>query len=179
MSYTLCVWDAARHVPLPTSHTEAFEIMDRLRTVHDAPNPKLATLGTALLACYDALPMDARPKGGVRGFWGSDPSRDAGDCTVAVYRVIIPADECIERIAAVVTASASLGLVVYDDEIGMCFLPDGTIYPESMREGWAFDLAELTAPPRDPNAPDVRNFLQKFFGALVDVIGSENRRGGY
>ncbi len=61
----------------------------------------------------------------------------------------------------------------------MCFLPDGTIFPEGMREIWASDLAEFKAGPVDPalEAPDGRNLLQIIASELFDALGRGNKRG--
>ena len=74
--------------------------------------------------------------------------------------------------------AAALGLVVYDDENGMCFLPNGGILPEDSREMWEFELEELAdeAAGRTNDVPDSRTWWQLAAGELFDAIGRGNKR---
>ncbi len=152
MSYDLVIWDPARHAPVPTSSAEALTMMDGLRDQPDSPNPRLAAFATTLATSV-----------------GNASS--AASCKTASYRLSL-AEENVRQIADVVHAAAEHCLVVYDDEIGMCFLPDGTIYPEDSREMWTNMLAELNADPATEAArPDGRTWLQRIAGELFDAIG--------
>lgn len=152
MSYDLVIWDPARHAPVPTSAAEALTMMERLRDQPDAPNPRLAAFATTLATSV-----------------GNASS--AASCKTASYRLSL-GEENARQIADVVHAAAGQCLIVYDDEIGMCWLPDGTIYPPDMRESWAFTLAELAADPAAEAArPDGRTWLQRIAGELFDAIG--------
>jgi len=176
LSYVLCIWDPSRHTPLPTNRKESIEIAERLGALSDTSNIAFVEFGGLLVRRYDNDAQAKTDSASVSAFWGSDPRQTATACRSAVLRLAIPADECIRQIAHAVEAAAKLGLVVQDDEIGMCFLPDGTILPEEDREMWESDLAEMRAGPPDPNAkqPDGRTFLEKLGGELLDSIGRGN-----
>jgi len=150
--------------------------MDRLSEVDDSTNPALADFSCALVQRYEAS-LQGEPAD-MQTFWGSDPRQSAAACTTAVYRLGLPSDAGTAQLAYVVEAAAKRGLVVYDDENGMCFLPDGTIYPEDMREIWEADLAELMAGPVDPSLrkPDNRTLLQTIAMELFEAIGRGNKR---
>ena len=171
MSYDLCVWDPARHAPMPTNADEALDTMERLSEVSDSMNPVLGEFSRDLAQHYEAF-LQREPRD-IEAFWGSDPRQSAAACTAAVYRLCLPSKAGMEQLTPVVEAAARRGLVVFDDEIGMCFLPDGTIYPEDMREVWQSDLAELTARRADPSfkKPDNRTLLQTIASELFDAIG--------
>ena len=176
MSYDLCIWDPSRHEPLPTSRKEAIAIAERLGATSDVANSRFSEFGSVLVRRYADDAEAKKASTSVNAFWGSDPHQTATACRSAVLRLAIPSDDCIRQISHAVDAAAELGLVVMDDETGMCFLPDGTILPEEDREMWESDLADMRADPLDPNAktPDGRTFLEKLGGALFDAIGQGN-----
>ena len=180
MAYNLCIWDAARHAPPPVDADDALAVMERLSATGDAWNATLIDFGVALMARADGAPGATGSSSGAAAFWGSDLRQAATDCATAVLRITLPGedDDCIARIGIVVDAASRRGLVVYDDETGMCFLPDGRIFPDDMREMWVSNLADATAGPRDPSTapPDSRTFAQKLLGELFDAIGRGNRR---
>lgn len=178
MSYDLCIWDPSRHAPLPTSRVEAIATAERLEALGDSANATLSEFGAALVQRYDDDADAKKDDATLIVFWGSDPRQRAATCRSAVLRLSIPSDDCIRQIAHAVDAAAGLGLVVMDDETGMCFLPDGTILPEEDREAWESDLAEMRAGPDDPtlNKPDGRTFLERLGGELFDAIGRGNKR---
>jgi len=178
MSYQLCIWDPSRHAPLPASADEALETLERLSAVSDTRNATLEKFGSALVTSYEAGLSEALTQEGIEAYWGSDPRAGTRDCRTAVYRLAIPLDECTPQVSGVVTAAATCGLVVIDDETGVCFLPDGTIYPEDMREMWEATFADQKAGPPDPGAPvpDSRTLLQKVAGELFDALGRGNKR---
>jgi len=150
MSYEICIWDPARHAPVPGTEKKAAAMMERLSELSDIGNSTIAEFGSLLEQRYEAAPSDKRPVGGVKAFFGSDPRKTATDCKSAVYRMSLPDDGSTRQISYSVTTAASLGLIVFDDEIGVCFLPDGRILPEDAREMWESSLAEMDAVP-DPN----------------------------
>jgi hypothetical protein len=178
LSYELRIWDPARHAPLPASAGEALELMERLTAVSDTRNSRIEKFGAALVACYEAELSDSREPGGLAAFWGSDPRATTAACRTAVYQLSIPFEDPTKQICAVVHAAAGHGLVVFDDENGMCFLPDGTVFPEDVREMWASTLADLKADPPDPakGSPDGRTMLETIAGELFDAIGRGNKR---
>jgi hypothetical protein len=174
LSYDLCVWDPARHAPMPTNAAEANETAERLSGVDDIWNSAaLKEFSSALVQRYEAEAAGQQPPQSMEEFWGGDPRISAAECRTAVYRLCLPSEAGMAQLSYAVDAAAGRGLVILDDENGMCFLPDGTIFPEDMREVWAFDLAELKAGPVDPAlaVPDSRTLLQKIAGELFDAIG--------
>jgi hypothetical protein len=176
VSYDLFVWDPVRDAPMPSSAHEALETMERLSTAGDSPNPVFGKFSGALVKCYEAALQGKPPD--LQAFWGSDPRQTAASCKTAVYRLCLPPEAGMEQLACVVQEAAVFGLVVLDDENGMCFLPDGTIYPQDMREVWESDLAELRAGPEDPELkkPDNRTLLQTIASELFDALGRGNKR---
>ena len=90
----------------------------------------------------------------------------------AVLRLTLPDGTVTAQIVKVLEIAARHRLVVFDDENGMCFMPDGSVFPEDLREGWAADLEELRDPDTKP--PDNRTLLQKIAGELFDAIGRGN-----
>ena len=176
MSYALCIWDPSRHAPLPTSREEAIEIAERLANRADSVNMKFIEFGESLVERYQLTANEKSTNDSLLTFWGCDPSQLAAVCNSAILRLVIPADECIRQISHAVETAARLGLVVMDDETGLCFLPDGAMLPEADREMWEFNLAEMNAVPPDPNAKktDGRSFMEKLGGELFDAIGQGN-----
>jgi hypothetical protein len=161
---------------VPTNADEALETMERLSKVDDSYNPVLGEFSRALVQRYEAS-VQGEPQV-LKSFWGSDPRESAAACKTAVYRLGLPSEAGTAQLAYVVEVAAKRGLVVYDDENGMCFLPDGTIYPDDMREIWESDLAELMAGPVDPSLqkPDNRTVLQTIAMELFEAIGRGNKR---
>ncbi len=182
MSYDLCVWDPVRHATLPTNADEALEIMERLSKVGDSMNSVFGEFSRDLVQHHQASMKGKSAKPNqpedMQAFWGGDPRESAARCKTAVYRLCLPQEAGIAQFACVVEAAAKHGLVVYDDELGMCFLPNGTIYPEDLREGWKADLEELMAGTEDPSLkkPDNRTLLQTIALELFEAIGRGNKR---
>jgi hypothetical protein len=161
---------------LPTCREDGIEIAERLGALSDTSNIAFVEFARLLVQRYDDDAQARKDSASVGAFWGSDPYQTAAACRSAVLRLAIPVDDCIRQIAHAVEAAAGLGLVVLDDENGMCFLPDGTIFPEDDRDMWESDVADMRAGPADPNAkqPDSRTLLEKLGGDLLDAIGRGN-----
>lgn len=178
VSYEVCIWDPARWAPLPQTADEAVDVMERLTGVADVWNSRLGDFGVALEQRYDAEPARVRGAGGLEAFWGCNPRVSTAECRTALYRMSLPEEGCSPQLAHVVEAAAAHGLIVFDDETGMCFLPDGSIFPEDMRELWASELASLKLVPRDPAEPaaDGRTLLQRIAFELFESIGRGESR---
>lgn len=179
MSYVLCIWDPTEHLPMPTDAAQAAEAMTRLSTVPDVWNSRLSEFGQDLFSRYQADAAQGVVSTSLEKFWGSDPRTATNECRSVVFRLTIPADECVRQIVHVVEAAGALGFVAFDDEVGMCFLPNGTVFPEDSREMWEDSVAELKAGPPDPTQKqgDGRTFLERLGGELLDAISRGNRRG--
>ncbi len=133
MSYDLCIWDPAWHPPLPTCADDALAIMEQLSEFENAPGEKqnaaLIEFARLLVQCsagdIEPNPQTGDQAVGLTEFWGCDPRDIAAQIQSAVLRLPIPSQDCIRQIAYVVKTAQQVCLVVFDDENGMCFLPDG------------------------------------------------------
>ena len=189
MSYDLCIWDPAWHPPLPTSADDALAMMEQLS---EFENPSSEKQNAALVEFARLLversagdiefdPQTGDQTVGLTAFWGCDPRQAAAQSLSAVLRLPIPSQHCIRQIAHVVKTAQQVCLVVFDDENGMCFLPDGTLYPPDMREIWESDLQDLADRQSgrvDPSQklPDGRTVFERIGGELFDALGRGNRR---
>lgn len=174
MSYDLYIWDPTRHAPLPSTDAEACDTKERLCELEDGRNFTLTEFGNALVQRFAANP--AISAGGLEAFWGADPRVAITECRFAAFRLQLPTQECTQQIAYAVEAAAELGLIVYDDNYGTCFLPDGNILPEDMKAIWASDLAEMKADAADPSRKktDGRNIWQRLASELLDALSRGN-----
>ena len=175
MSYELRIWDPTRHSALPTDASDAADILERLQPLADTRNARLEAFGNALVERYRAENSTPDEYGGVEGFWGNDPRQNTATCGTAVYSMSLSSDDKAKQVAFALDAAAQHGLVVIEDETGVCFLPDGTVFPEDAREMWDATRAELLA-GADANPPvgDSRTLLQKIAGELFDAVGRGN-----
>ena len=176
MGYELRIWDPARHPPLPASSDEAVELVERLLPIPERTNPAFARLAQSLSEAWDTTARTgAADDPTLEAFWGADPREAARTCQTAVYQLSLP-EEDPRRLALAVNAATRAGLALLDDETGMCFLPDGTIYPEDMREMWASTLDDLRGGGSDAGGAgaDSRTLLQRIAGELFDAIGRGN-----
>ena len=171
MSYDLYIWDPARHAPLPATDAEAYDTKERLSELKDTWNSTLTEFGSALVQRFEANP--AISGGSMEAFWGADPRKAIAACKFAAFCLPLPTKDCTQQIAWSVEAAAGLGLVVFDDNFGTCFLPDGKILPEDMKAIWESDLAEMKADAADPSRKktDGRNVWQRIAGELFDTVG--------
>jgi hypothetical protein len=114
---------------------------------------------------------------GLDAFWGADPRKAIAARKTAAYCLMLPTKECTQQIAWAVEAAARMGLVVFDDNYGSCFLPDGNILPEDMKAIWESDLAEMRDDAAKPGRQktDGRNFWERIGGELFDALGRGNK----
>ena len=175
MTYDLYIWDPTRHAPMPATDHEAYDTKERLSELQDGWNSTLVEFGSALVQRFDANPLISA--GGLEAFWGADPRKSIAALKTAAFCLSLPTRDCTQQIAYAVDAAAGLGLVVFDDNFGSCFLPDGKILPEDMQAIWESDLAELKADIAEPGRkkPDGRNIWQRIAGELFDALGRGNK----
>jgi hypothetical protein len=161
-------------VPLPANDEEAYDTKERLGELKDGWNSTLTEFANALVQRFEANPLIAG--GGLAAFWGADPRKAIAARKYAAFCLSLPTSECTQQIAYAVDAAAALGLVVFDNNFGTCFLPDGNIFPEDMKAIWTKDLAELKADIADPTRKktDGRNIWQRIAGELIDAVGRGN-----
>ena len=176
MSYELRIWDPTRHSSLPTDATDAIDILERLQPLADTGNTRLQAFGNALVERYRADTADSDEHGGLEAFWGIDPRQSTAMCATAVYPMSLSSDDKAKQVAFALDAAAQHGLVVIEDETGVCFLPDGTVLPEDARAMWdSIRAALLAGPDANPPVGDSRTLLQKIAGELFDVLGRDNK----
>jgi hypothetical protein len=116
------VWDPA--IARPKDLDDTLQLIERLRTLEEKPNPKFLALAQALLAD----PAFA-------GNWGAERILDeARNCTSAIWAPRTPAGDGMPALRAVIQHANALGLVVYRDSRQAVFLPGGrTVTPLQKR----------------------------------------------
>ena len=160
---------------MPSTDAEAYDCMERLSELTDGRNLTLTEFGNLLVQRFAAnLAINV---GGLDAFWGAYPRAAIAECKFAAFCLQLPTTECTQQLAYLVDAAAALGLVVFDDQYGCCFLLDGNILPEDMKAIWASDLAEMKAAAADPprKKTDGRNLWQRLGVALLDGLSRNNR----
>jgi hypothetical protein len=112
------VWDTA--IALPKDLDDTLQLISRLESLQEQPNPKFLALARALMVD----PAFA-------GHWGSERIlEDAENCSCAIWEPRLPAGDAMPAIRAVIQHAVALGLAAYRESRQVVFLPDGrTVTP--------------------------------------------------
>jgi hypothetical protein len=119
------VWDPA--IARPKDLDDTLQLIEQLRTLQEAPNPKFLALAQALLA-------DPAYAGG----WGAERMLDdARNCASAIWEPPLPTGDGMPAMRAVIEHANALGLVAYRESRQAVFLPGGrTVTPH---QKWLHD----------------------------------------
>jgi hypothetical protein len=123
MSYALQIWEA----PIPSTVQEAADINEQLQDEFGSQNPKFIALARQLTKRYPCISQltGEEEEGYEEGVWSDGPLD--GETSNPVYGVGITSDHIAEVLPFVVQTAQSLGLTVYDDQVGQVHLPSGQL----------------------------------------------------
>ncbi|MDM0039661.1 hypothetical protein QTH89_24685 [Variovorax sp. J22G21] len=162
MSSSLYLFDLSRHaLPLPTS----FEDLESLRqTLLGKPDGKNLRFIEFALRFEDRFPVRAGEAAGRAGSPGPLDRASAVRC--AAWHFDLPFVETMPAYRAAVEIAGALGLVAYDPELGIGFLPDGQVIPAE------FAQSDTTVPPADDTLRGEEEVRAVLAPALTRVLAS-------
>jgi hypothetical protein len=135
MSATLYIIDPRRHaIPEPRGLADFGAILEKWGGIEDAMNPAFVEL---------ARRLEAKFPPGRDGIWLSSPVQEATQLRTALWNLGLPGTEMLAVQRLVAQSAGELGLIAYDDQVGIGFLPGGRVVPEEMRESWEGSLAAV------------------------------------
>ena len=82
--------------------------------------------------------------------WPLSLIEQARGITSAVWHLEHARDQQMEAIVAMVQNAKTLGLCLYDPQLGVAFLSDGKVLPQSMEASWHNDVRRLKQQPKRP-----------------------------
>lgn len=156
MSRALLVWDPQPFGAEPQDRAAVSADFHRLLGVKvSAPNEKLLAfarqVGGRLLA-------EDPDNADYQNYYGT-LEEDARANEKVILALDLPSDDWVPALKVMAEEARALRLVMLDDELGMAFLSDGQVVPESMRKVWEGALREMEA----PGFPKRLNEFKKWF----------------
>lgn len=136
MSYDIYFWDGAA-TPAPATLADA---VSGLRALADQPRPagsRLPAFAALVEAQFTAPTQEASLR---RQFEGFARAVAQGGAILAVE---LPADDRLPVFRFLVETALAQGLAVFDEQIGLLFLPDGRVLPEEGAGAWSDIKREL------------------------------------
>jgi len=171
MSEALYIFDiaAAPQFKASTPH-ELMRAIEALQEKKVGVNQRFLSLATALEQRFPTREqMQNAQENGEDSVWDSSPLREAQQEDEAVWNFGLPYKARDEVTLAVVELAGPLGLGVYDDQLGLGFLPNDVIVPASRRTEWQREVVRIVQIQRSTLANvHQRNFavMERFLGEL-------------
>jgi hypothetical protein len=134
VSYVVQIWES----PVPTSFEDADRICIALHAQRGEQNAKFVTLAERLMSKFRGPAADEEGE----DVW-TDVELD-GECELPVYGVGILTEHLEKVLPVVVRIANALELVVFDEQDGALYLPDGRVLSNSARA----QVAEQAVPAK-------------------------------
>ena len=138
--YQIYIWIQNKNQPEPATFAAASQTMLALQTNGAPANAKFVALVEQLLKHYPSQACDA---GFTHSVWGGDPLKEAQDNEQAIFCLCLPQANRVELLRLVVDTATVQGLVVFDEQLGMVFLPSGAVLPEEHARSWTLIKAQM------------------------------------
>ncbi|WP_341912186.1 hypothetical protein [Polaromonas sp. YR568] len=164
MSHSIYIFDTER-LKLLRPYTIAL-LWNHIQKFRDEPapvNPRYVKLASTMLEEFPTREMLVERGEDERdSVWLNSPLNEARQITQAVWHMDLPTDQGPQVLAKLVKYGTQLGLTMYNDQLGIGFLPDGGVIPSERAEEWeAFqDEAESI---KHPTKAQMRSKMRKLF----------------
>jgi hypothetical protein len=156
MSYDFRIWDLAG-VQEPADFEEAGRVMQTKEKEKGSTNPKFAALADKMVATH--------PEAG----WAGNPRKEARELDGAVWAFSLPNDRHDEILLSIIESAKRLGLVVYDDQMGVHFLPSGkTLMVAKLAEQWKNVKPNSDPAPRKPTLAETHKMIKQRLGEVLE-----------
>jgi len=177
MSYDLRIWEQPRTLPMPKTVEDAGRLMLALEARKPGANPKFVQFAQKLVARYPSRDMYAPGDPDANdAVWMGNPVEHARNGKEAVFAISLPELDRPKIMRFVVQAANELGLTVFDDQLGMAFLPGGKVLPEDGKELWDELEEELESAPEPWTKAEARKELVRSMTARLRKHGFAIRK---
>jgi len=102
--------------------------------------------------------------------WLRSPVQEAEKLKETIWHLELPAEERMAVTAHLVKQGNALGLALYDDQLGMAFLPSGAVIPEARQSEWECFVEELKNHQR-PSKAQIRKKMHALFQQRLAPYG--------
>ncbi|MGJ7558876.1 hypothetical protein ACSFBI_33410 [Variovorax sp. RB3P1] len=173
MSYDLRAWERPVGQADPASFEEASQILLELERLKPGPNPRFIELAEKMAERYPVQGQGASSHrdNGSDAAWVGDPVVDARGCMRAVWAFALPTGDRVRVLRFVVESANSLGLTVFDDQLGMAFIPPGRVLPTEHAHTWEGAKREMNAEPEQWTLASMRKEMKPHLAALLEPHG--------
>lgn len=117
-------------LPEPRSEGDLWKLIERQKEQPSDLNPRYIALARHIVAKFPG------PEASKDSIWVASPLRQVANLKEAVWHLELPKRSRVEVTRELVAQGGALGLALYDDQLGLGFLPGDRILPESAREDW-------------------------------------------
>jgi hypothetical protein len=164
MSHSIYIFDTER-LKLPRPYTIAL-LWNHIQKFRDEPapvNPRYVELASTMLEEFPTREMLVERGEDERdSVWLNSPLNEARQITQAVWHMDLPTDQGPQVLAKLVKYGTQLGLTMYNDQLGIGFLPDGGVIPSERAEEWEAFQEEAESIER-PTKAQMRSKMRKLF----------------
>jgi len=177
MSYDIRIWEHPTGRPTPTSLEEAGRTMLELEKTRPGVNPKFIALAQKMVEghTYSAM-YPSGDRAAQDATWLGNPVQQAKELEKAVWAVELPEEDRVGMLRFMVDTATGLGLAVFDEQIGMAFLPGGIVLPQAQRALWDGLKEEMASTPAPTTKPQMRKAMLAKVTPIFERHGFEARK---
>jgi hypothetical protein len=177
MSYDIRIWEHPAGRPTPTTLEEAGRSMLELEKTRPGVNPKFIALAQKMIEghTYSAM-YPSGDRAAQDATWLGNPVQQAKELEKAVWAVELPEADRVGMLRFMVDNATGLGLAVFDEQIGMAFLPGGIVLPQAQRALWDGLKEEMASMPAPTTKPQMRKAMLAKVTPIFERHGFEARK---
>jgi hypothetical protein len=148
-----------------------------LQEVNDGLNPMFVEFARQLVARYPSSDMFAAgDRDALDSVWAGNPLNQAKKEERALFGISLLGDDKLGVMRHLVQVANAAGLTVFDDQLGMAFLPNGQVLPPEAQAHWAVVKQELAAQSAPISKAQMRKIAISQVGAMAQKHGFVKRK---
>lgn len=177
MSYDLWTWDSSKHPSASATFADVTKTFLDLQEVNDGLNPKFVEFARQLVERYPSSDMfAANDRDALDSVWAGNPLNHAQKEERALFGISLLGDDKLGVMRHLVQAANAAGLTVFDDQLGMAFLPNGQVLPPEAQAQWAAVKQELAAQRVPISKAQMRKIAISQFEVMAQKHGFVKRK---
>ncbi len=177
MSYDIRIWEQLANRTAPQSLKDAGRTMMELEKISPGANPKFVALAAKMVESHTYSAMyESGDRAAQDATWFGNPVQQAKDLEKAVWAVALPDEDRVNILRFMVDNAAGLGLTVFDEQLGMAFLPNGTVLPRDKQAMWDGLKNEMKTMPAPTTKPQMRKAMLEKVTPILERHGFQGKK---